>query len=487
MTAGFGDPGPEPRGLLAVRSGIEAGIIALLGNCGTFATVAERDALVAAVTERYYGDLAVERDADTQVHLTYVVRGCVGAECLGDLVAVLAARLGTADRVRLFRLHDEWNAAANFDADDWWALRSGLQDLVLTNLRDLYLRSRPNEFLPLPAHCMDAWHAFVHLAGLNGSDERVPPCTIFLWLVTGQLPGDRARPLRGTLDRLVRQWGITGPFQRASFGLTQPAVRHSWDPTLLIAIDFDRPGRYSVVHWTQWAPDQPFNRGAGRLVPRAGLEAAVTEIVASAETLWPSGDGGLRLEFLLPLELLNLPVEQWSKENDPDDGAVPLYRHYPVVVRSLDRIRDPRRRRAWNQRWGTLRDRPGSAEWLASRGAGHKLEEAIRAEERIVTMILSEPPPGASDGAAREIRIAIRTGVPIVIWHRTERPSPTFLELVENLIVDGGMAELPDRASRLRITTSMNEDDRGVGQGLVLLWDDPSRLPGEFDATAGER
>ena len=488
MTAESGEPGPTARNAPTVRSGIEAGIAALLNDCGCFAEVAERDRLIAAVTERYFDELRIDAHLEALDHLRAIVGDCAAAECLGDLVAVVDAELRPypADREKLHQLHDEWNAAAYFGADEWGILRSGLQHLVLTNLHDLYRRALPHDFRRPPAHCTDAWYAFAHLAGLNGGDERVPPCTIFLWLITRQLPGDRAGPLRTTLDRLVQQWGITGPFQRASYGLSQSAATGSWDPTLLIAIDFDRPGLYSVVHWTQWRPEQQFNRGDGRIVPRAGLEAAVQAIVASAESSWPSGAGGLRLEFLLPLDLLNLPVDQWSKERDPDDGPVPLYRHYPVVVRSLDRIRDPRRRRVWNQRWSRLRDHPRSVEFLASRGPDHRLEEEIQREERIVTMILSEPPPGRSDGAAREIRIAIRTGVPIVIWHRSELPTPTFLDMVESLVADGGMAELPDRASRLRITTSMNEDDREVGQGLVLLWDDPSRLPGEFERPRGE-
>jgi hypothetical protein len=74
--------------------------------------------------------------------------------------------------------------------------------------------------------------------------------------------------------------------------------------------------------------------------------------------------------------------------------------------------------------------------------------------------------------------------VPIVIWHRFGPPTPTFVELITLLFGSGGMAELPDRARRLRITTSMNQDEGRVGHGLVLLWDDPSCLPGEFGATA---
>ncbi|MBL7254242.1 VMAP-C domain-containing protein [Paractinoplanes lichenicola] len=464
--------------------------MALLNESGGLSDSGDRDRLIAAVTARHYGDLRVEPGAGTAEHLTHIVRDCAAAECLGHLVDVLEqdSRLRSPALLTLRQLYDEWNAAVVFDDDDWWSLRAELATVTLTNLHDLYRRATPFGFSSPPPHCDDAWRMFVYLAGLNESDERVPPCTIFLWSIADLLPaGEQGpNPLRRLLDRLVRRWDIVGPFQRAVYSLPRVPVDQRWDPTLLIAIDFDRPDLFSVVSWTQWSRTDRFKRGIGRVVPQAGLEAAVQEIVATAERSWLGGDDGqLRLEFLLPFELLNLPVERWRKEHDPVDGPVPLYMHYPVVVRSLDRIRKGGRR-AWNKRWHSLRRSPHGVDWLASRGADHRLEEEIQREERIVTMILSEPPPGRQDGAAREIRIAIRTGVPIVIWHRTEPPSRSFLRLVENLIFDGGMAELPDRASQLRITASMNEDGGGVGQDLVLLWDDPSRLPGEFVVTAGE-
>lgn len=459
----------------------------MLHQSGSFSTIEDRTSLVEGVSARSSGDLVVEPIDHERTHLMFIVQECAGADCLETLIAVSEGYLRPHQLLDLQQLRDEWNAAMILSDADWRLLRTELESLRLANLHDLYRRTVPYEFRPPPSYCVDPWRVFAHLVGLNGGTDRVPPCMLFLWLVADLLPGSKAVALQGILARLVQKWDIAGAFQRACSGLTRTTVGRRWDPTLLIAIDFDRPGFFSVISWTQWASDQQFKRGRDRIAPKAGLEMAVQEIVASAEAQWPSGYGKLRIEFLLPLDLLNLPVEQWSKEMDPDDGPIQLYKDYPVVVRSLDRIRDLRRRRVWHQRWNTLHESPESAQWLPSGGPLHSLLEEISRDERIVTMILSEPPPGSSDGAAREIRIAIHTGVPIVIWHRTEAPASPFYELIESLIVGGGMADLPDRASKLRITTSMNEDDRGVGQGLVLLWDDPSRLPGEFGSTTSDR
>lgn len=485
MTAGTSG-NAEPH---VARSEIQAGIAAVLHESGRFALAAQRTDLIAAVTRRSPDPLRVEPSDHGMTHLTFLVRDCTAAHCLDVLVEELATRLDrpAVDRVR--RLRDEWNGLDNYFSDaDWLQMRNHLESVDLANLHDLYRRTVRFGFGAPPPHCRNVWHVFAHLAGFNGGEQRVPPCMLFVWLVADQLPGDRAEPLRRLLDRLAQQWGITDAFQRARYRLSPAPGAERWDAALLILIEpATIAPHFAVRHWYQWSPDEWPVPGEDQLVPRDGLELAVQDIVAAAEADATAGFGRLRIEFLLPVDLLNLPVERWSKENDPADGPVPLYRHHPVVVRSLERIRDRRRHLAWRTRWHTLQEAPHAADWVASKGAGHRLEEEITRDERIVTMVLSEPPPGSSEGAAREIRIALRTGIPIVIWHRSEPPGPPFLRLVEDLVAGGGMAELPDRASQLRITASMNEDEMGTGRGLVLLWDDPSRLPGEFGTASGKR
>lgn len=458
----------------------------VLHDCGRFTQPMERLRLIEAVAGIAPDPLRVEFSDHAMTHLMFLVRDCAAANCLDLLVDELAPRLEPSYLAELRRLHDEWNGLdQRFTDVEWQMLRAQLESLSLANLDDIYRRTRRFDFQSPPEHCHSVWNVFAYLAGLNSGD-RVPRFMIFLWLVTDQLPSGRATPVRDLLDHKAREWRITEAFQRERYRLDRAPDQQRWDPALLILIEqVPLTAEFTVQHWKQWSAETMPIPGEDRFVPEEALEETVQEIVAAAEADAPLPFGRLRIEFLLPTELLNLPVEGWSKEIDPFDGPVPLYRYHPVMVRSLERIRDRRRLAEWRRRWHSLHNDPRAAEWLASRGPGHMLEEEITRDERIVTMVLSEPPPGGPDGAAREIRIALRTGIPIVIWHRSLPPSPPFLQLIEELVAGGGMAELPDRASKLRITASMADDENEVGRGLVLLWDDPFRMPGGLGAATG--
>jgi hypothetical protein len=101
------------------------------------------------------------------------------------------------------------------------------------------------------------------------------------------------------------------------------------------------------------------------------------------------------------------------------------------------------------------------------------------ADDTLVALVLSEPPGAAGRTGTREIEIAIRCGLPVVIWSRQE-PSPGAFADAIRAFVESGVAELPDRARRLRLEALLlrpDERERHLGRHLALLWDDPERQP----------
>jgi hypothetical protein len=54
---------------------------------------------------------------------------------------------------------------------------------------------------------------------------------------------------------------------------------------------------------------------------------------------------------------------------------------------------------------------------------------------------------------------------------------------VDELFAYGEIAEVPDRVFELRLRPPLSDDSRsgsGTGPDLVLLWDDPIRLPEKY-------
>ena len=469
---------------MTARTEIQEEIVLVLERSGRFTEFPSRLSLVERVSIRRGVNIAVAPVDHERSHLNFLVRACAAEECLGDLTAEAGRDLDEQALWRLRQLNDEWDGIAHFSDRDWLAIKETLFQVDVSNGKALFHAVRRSN--PPPVHCRSVWHLFAYLAGSNADEQGVPLFMIFLAMVAYQVETRLNRPLRALLTRLASDWNITSSFQRASLQRLRAIGSYEQNAALLILIDPHPLNAeiYTVMHWYGWSEDRDvLVKGGDQIVPRERLEGAVQLIVQAAEEHWPIDDRPLRIEFILPFVLLNLPVEQWPKEYDPDDGPVPLYQHYAVVVRSLDRIRNPGRHRVWRTRWRMLEESPTLVNCQFAEDVPDWLEQTINLDRRIVAVVLSEPPELPTSDGMSQIRIAIRTGIPIIIWHRSDPPDLEFRRAVDDLFTYGEIAEVPDRAYELRLRPPVSDDGQaGVGTNLVLLWDDPVRLPEEYRA-----
>jgi hypothetical protein len=165
---------------------------------------------------------------------------------------------------------------------------------------------------------------------------------------------------------------------------------------------------------------------------------------------------------------------------------------YPVVIRSLERLRTPRWHRAWHQRWQRLQAAPATTRVYWSRPSGEdyftRLETELKSDERVVSLILSEPPTVANRTGQQEVEAALRAGLPVIVWHRQDCTSPAFREGVTRLISDAGLAQLPARAKELRLEALRLEPkvrQDHIGRHLTVLWCDPERKPDPVGSSSG--
>lgn len=466
------------------RARILHGIVEVLAGSGRFAGTRERYALINEISRRRRIRLLGDGEGETEdgrAHLELIVHRCAFRDCLKDLLAVVSEPLSADLRYRLRQLNDEWDGIDHFSDLNWWLIEEVLHQEPVGNCGELFRAVQLHE--PPPAHCGDAWQMFANLAGSSGTDHGVPLFMIFLELVADLLPTDPGRRIKQLLRRLASEWGVSGELERCVYRSAQRVGgRGDRDSALLILIDPHpiRPETYTVKHWYGWS-DEPgiLDKRGEQVVGWAGLESAVRGIVQTAEVDWRAGDRPGRIEFILPFSLLNMPVERWRKEADPD---IPLFLRYAVVVRSLDRFRDPGLHPEWRARWNSLWRSPRQAHCRFSEDHPYRLEESIMFDSRVVAMVLSEPPTLQSRNGMSQLRIAIRTGVPIVIWHRDAGPGSILRRVIEEEITWGdGVSKMPEFARRLRASTVVSDDERTeIGKDLVLLWDDPLCLPEEF-------
>ncbi|MFI5912993.1 hypothetical protein [Dactylosporangium sp. NPDC051541] len=394
----------------------------------------------------------------------------------------------SAETAEIHRWVNEWHVVDLLAGIDFLWLREELEALPATT-GDCYRHAAAVRLTEQPTYCTNAWQLFASLAGENASDG-APPCLRFLERIAPHLPAVADLRLRELFATLAARWELADyQAERPAPPAAPPAPA---DMAYLI-IQFEKYGgdgdSYLVTHWRQWAAVWQPIRGQDRRVPEAGLESAVEEIVTEVERRWADRMGPVTIEFVLPDPLLDLPVEEFRRELRSIE-ATPLAVKYPIYVRSLNRLRSTEWHRVWRTRW-QLRTTNQEADGVlhcAADGSG-----AIQVEASIsggtVVLVLSEPPTPGSIGE-RQLLAGLRAGLPAVLWHRRMYPSPQRCETVASMIRDAllgsGLAELPIHVAELRRQAwgeGAQRRHHHVGSGIVILWDDPDRLPER--ATAG--
>ncbi|MFJ7213251.1 hypothetical protein [Amycolatopsis sp. NPDC098790] len=325
--------------------------------------------------------------------------------------------------------------------------------------------------------------ALATLERMNAQPDGIPPLLLFVEYLAAAADDQRAEGLRSWNDRQAARLEVTEQVQAVRLAqATEPAAPEEVVAYLVIRIEPDLldTGMLVVVHWrhndpTGWRPrrSEPFTGDLG------DIRAHVADLVAEAETGWAKDATAIRIEFLLPYSLLNLPVDQWDLEAGSPLPR-PLGLHYQVVVRSLDRARSPRWHREWRRRWDLLKKVPPGLttpeeHWLWSDGARRRhltaLDAKLAEQKKVVSLVLRSAPEGPDPG---EMLVGVRTGIPVMIWHRTESARAAFEAEIKSL-----QEFLPELVEKLRLLRSrarqVARPDSHVGSRVSLLWDDPDR------------
>ena len=212
-------------------------------------------------------------------------------------------------------------------------------------------------------------------------------------------------------------------------------------------------GDYPVVLMTDDRP-WPLEEVPRRLGP---LLAALGSRVARAD---------LSVEFVLPDDLLQTPVDEWVVYEEA------LGVRYPVVVRSLNRSRDPIMYASWRDKWSQFQDPVGRPAALVS--TSEDLVSRLRTDSLPGCVFLDFAPGqiGTAESPVERdvIRQAVAMGIPAMVWPRGKYTGG--VERLYSRTTSASLNRLPWLLHELR-RESAYAGKRGPG--LTLLWDDPQR------------
>ncbi|MER5391369.1 hypothetical protein [Saccharopolyspora sp. NPDC002686] len=362
-------------------------------------------------------------------------------------------------------------------------LRDPLDELVVSQLPTLLHRAA-GPGVPPPPPGSTPWGVLEHLADVNAGPDGFPPALAFVELLARQV-GDRAvrTKLEGWSSAQARRLQLDAELAEFRAAHADPVVADT-RLHLMIVIQHDGidPELFVLSHWRQDDPEEwPPARGRSRTVRVHEIERHVDELVVEAERAWRGHSGAVALEVVLPRALLNLPVHQWHKEHDSGIPR-PLCMDYPIVVRSLERMMSDHWHRVWNLRWQMMREDPRSAEVhyasTANPDSPHAIEAALGQQPQCAAIVLAAA-PSREPSRGDQLMSALRAGLPAVFWHRTDAEPERVREIVERLVEEGGLGELPTRTQAVRRDAHLDSPARfdvKVVQELVVMWDDPARL-----------
>jgi hypothetical protein len=378
-------------------------------------------------------------------------------------------------------------------------LRTLLADLDRTTvpgLAEIYHTAAGEPFGALPKEVDTAWEALQLLALTNRPMDGVPRPLRFLQALAVVLPLDRGDAIRAWVGRQVRRT-IDDPAvaqhvldrSRADVGQHTATGIHAAYLVIRLRPSVSSPDRLDVTCWTnvtsRWEP----RRRDDSSVHRDEVRRHVALLVDREEARLRDHRGGLVLEFILPVSLLNEPVEDWSRlgliEDEPlwasEHGGPPFWQDYTVVVRSLERLEALQLHRVWNERWDMLTTRASDARAHRCENTGpdddDQLYLRLKRNPRIVLMALGSPPDQAR--GKRELLTGLHAGLPVVVWNHNG-PLTDEAHRTAEAALGGSPGELLNGMARLRSFPTPKHDGGEEHErvtGVAVLWDDPNRLP----------
>lgn len=474
-------------------------IVELLTGVHELQEESGRTAILYTIGEFLGEPVMVSPQPNPRLFLFYLVLTCRelpgGEEALVNALEAIAGRTGAV--VRLRRLvspaQDLLEPAVETEIED---LLTGIR---VSSLARLYYAAVGNSVASMPRPLNDAWDAFSVLLDHNCAPDRPPPHLSFvamlLQAVKARDGGDpketrRANHLRQWLTREIetlKQRGAATQAEELARMRDRPKpIAVGSEPLYLVVqlepmpeLDEDEE-MCRLSHWRQvdpvgWRPVA----GEDRIVPVHEVAVHVAELIREAESEWAYPfDDALVLEFVLPLTLINLALDEWTRDPPDTRYPTPLGTEYEIHVRSYERLHMRDLHRAWRQRWRVLVETAESATyWADAKDSGRRMGDRLRASPTTVACVLSGPPdrePGSS-----ELWMALRAGVPVVLWHRTDESDEDLKEVLRDVVDRPGLVK--QSIKRMRCAAPAEQSTREPMQ-ISLLWDDPNHILDEPEA-----
>lgn len=454
-----------------------------------------RQLVLQGLSDKLGYSLSVTEYPQTNMHLFAIVEACRqrpgGLNALLDVleqfepgtIAMTAVRGIIVDMTTL----DTWSPE---ERRQLFGLLSGV---TVPNVAEIYglVGGDGAPRLPPEASLEDA---FLLLDTMNSGSDGLPKSLMFVERVAARLRFDLAAEVRKWVKDMAARMNLTAEMEAfcdrikgVARPVESPALRSEAYLVFLLQPEGPTGDRYRLSHWRQldvsegWYPEH----GQDYVGGFEEIKYEVAVLAEKVESDWAPYEPDIRLDFILSRDLLHLDVDQWQWEVETPVPE-PLGCHFPLGVRSLERMKLRKWHRAWFVRWKELKAQAGDGGPIAPESGFWSIDDETRslreltsrfeARPELVAFVLSAP-PHAFTAESDEIAVGLRAGFPIMVWHRENCRSEEFSHTVKELLHAEDSHHLLERLRLIRLSAfAEGPEGTHVGSRLALLYDDPERI-----------
>ncbi|MEO3785986.1 hypothetical protein ABGB12_21875 [Actinocorallia sp. B10E7] len=360
------------------------------------------------------------------------------------------------------------------------ALENGAADPDVLSMTPLLYREAVGPTGPLLERPVEGLKdVLAELEDLPFSGDEAPPLLKFVEPLASRAREPVAGELRVWIERFAGRLGLPSS-GRALPVLPRPGHAEAADRAYLVIEcrpDSADPDGFLASAWLQYR-DEP-----GIPLLREELPRSLDELPELVETLLVRKTQvvnryvpELTVEFVLPRQLISIPVDQYRYTSGKLRRRLGI--DYPIVVRSLERMRDHQLRHSWQGKWSWLTGNSGSGDTTWVRVPGECDDEwlyAVLCERSNVCLALAFPPREDAE-AADELEIGFQAGIPIALWSRRETDPDRFVADLGGFL-SSDLMSLPQQIRELRLKAVQAGSPQHPGNHLTLLFEDADRLP----------
>jgi hypothetical protein len=457
-----------------------------------------RGLFIAAIENRFDGRLVVQRQDDDLQDTAALIETCLehpGAlhELIERLRVYHSGGAGEWSHVgEIVAIAEQFDPAPLLDASNrngLYRILAELADRITSDMVGSAYREAAGLMSSEAITAYDVPSVIRVLESAMTAADGLPPLLHFLEGLSRRLPTAAADNLRSWVDDFARREDIPRHLL-SRLRLSRPPSDSGQTKFYLLAelLGFGAGHERYLSKVTllqgdrrRWPPNARLVRDGSLPLHAADIPPLFESILSDIRYLPDVGE--LVIEFLLPLELLSLPVDQWQVEEG--ERARPLCVEHHVIVRYRDRPQIRSGYGQWQGRTRRLRNGGATVQWVDPNNmaaVGRLSGQLLRGGAPCLALEQPPPKPGRTL-SSDAVSTAISMGVPVIIWCRDGVSAKSFVARLRSHLAQQGVLDLPTLVQQIR--HEFIEFGNPAGEHITLVWDledEPTSLVTRYQA-----